>query len=451
MAMPASLPGNILSRAVRAILEAGDTEEQRWRKSLLLGSSAVLITAGLLWGGLYLAYGEPVAGSIPIGYSLVSLLSFGLYLVTRNYPLYRNIQLAIVLVLPFLLMVALGGFVNSSAVILWSVLAPFGALLFSEFRQAPRWMVVYLVLVLFGGILHPYARESNNLPPSVIVPIFYVLNIAAVSGIAFVLLYSFVRERDRAFRLLQAEQARADQLLINVLPKEIASVLKAENRTIAESFDEASVLFADIVGSTPLFAELEPAEAVDWLNEIFSMFDRLVEKYGLEKIRTIGDNYMVASGVPRPRGDHALAIAGLALEMVGALERLPARSGRRVEFRIGINSGPLVAGVIGRTKFHYDLWGDTVNTASRMEAYGEPGKIHITRATYDLLKQEFECVSRGVLSVKGKGEMETWFLLGRRAGRPPSAAAGPTVPVADSRNSVILRGSYPTPKEGNEW
>jgi len=414
MRFQATLGGNYLSRVMQALFEAGDTEDQRLRKSLLVGASSLTLLAGFLWGALYLAFDEPIAGSIPIVYSLVSLSSLGVFRLTRNYSLYRSIQLAIVLLLPFLVMVALGGFVNSSAVVLWSVLGPFGALLFSETRQAPRWMIVYLALVLTGGFLQPYARATNNLPPSVIVPVFFVLNIAAVTGIAFGLLYYFVRERDRAFMLLQLEQDRSERLLLNVLPKEIAPILKVEERTIAESFEAASVLFADIVGSTPLFAELEPAEAVDWLNETFSMFDRLVEKYGLEKIRTIGDNYMVASGVPRPRPDHALAIAQLALEMVGQVEGLPARNGRRIDFRLGINSGPLVAGVIGKTKFHYDLWGDTVNTASRMESHGEAGKVHITRSTYELLKEDFHCTPRGMVLIKGKGEMETWFLVGRK-------------------------------------
>ena len=190
----------------------------------------------------------------------------------------------------------------------------------------------------------------------------------------------------------------------------IAGRLKESSETIADGFSEVTVLFADIVGSTPLFSTLEPAEAVDWLNEVFTMFDGLVEKYGLEKIRTIGDNYMVASGVPLPRADHAQAMAHFALDMVRGVEKLPPRHGKRLAFRVGINSGPLVAGVIGQSKFHYDLRGDTVNTASRMESQGEAGKVHITGATYDLIKEEFECVSRGTIPIKGKGEMETWFL-----------------------------------------
>src|SRR5690606_5045740 len=164
---------------------------------------------------------------------------------------------------------------------------------------------------------------------------------------------------------------------------------------------------------------------VDWLHEVFTLFDRLVEKHEVEKIRTIGDNYMVVSGAPTPRPNHAQRLAALALDMVEGLNELPDRSGKRLAFRLGINSGPMVAGVIGQTKFHYDVWGDTVNTASRMESHGEAGKVHITRSTYELLKDEFECVYRGQIPVKGKGDMDTWYVVGRaNHANPDGATAG---------------------------
>jgi adenylate cyclase len=157
---------------------------------------------------------------------------------------------------------------------------------------------------------------------------------------------------------------------------------------------------------------MKPVEVVDWLNEVFSMFDHLIDKYGVEKIRTIGDNYMVASGVPSPRIDHAKAIAALALDMLDGLEDIPERNGKRINFRLGINSGPVVAGVIGKSKFQYDLWGDTVNVASRMESHGKPGKVQISAATYALIKDDFDCEYRGTIQIKGKQELETWFLVG---------------------------------------
>jgi class 3 adenylate cyclase len=213
---------------------------------------------------------------------------------------------------------------------------------------------------------------------------------------------------------LELERARSESLLLNILPPEIAQILKENPGTIAQRFDQASVLFADMVGFTPLSAEMTPEEMVELLNTIYSFYDSLIDKFGLEKIRTIGDNYMVASGVPRPRPDHAKALARMALEMRDYFNDADQLAIEGLNFRIGINSGPLVAGVIGHKKFQYDIWGPTVNTASRMESQGLPGKVQITQATYELLKDEFVCEPRGTLEVKGVGDLETWFLLGVR-------------------------------------
>jgi guanylate cyclase len=205
-------------------------------------------------------------------------------------------------------------------------------------------------------------------------------------------------------------QQKSEALLLNILPKEIAAILKHESRTIADHYDEASVMFADMVGFTPLSAELAPVEMVDLLNEIFSYFDSLLDKYNVEKIRTIGDNYMAACGLPLRRPDHAQALVCMALEMREYVAAHTFLNGRRLNFRIGINSGPMIAGVIGRRKFVYDVWGDAVNVASRMESHGQSGTIQITRTTYELVKDEFICEPRGSVNVKGKGEMEVWFV-----------------------------------------
>jgi guanylate cyclase len=382
----------------------------------------MFILAGAVWGVAYIALGELWPGLIPFSYAIFSFLSLVVFAFTRRYQTFRFSQLLLILLLPFLLQAALGGFVNSSAVVLWSLICPFGALLFDEPRRAPRWFVAYLGLLVASGVIQPYLRVANNLPPDAVF-FFFVANIGGVSLIAFILLYSFVVQKHVALRLLRIEQEKSEHLLLNILPKEIAAILKDENRTIADQFDGASILFADMVNFTPMSASMAPTEMVDLLNGVFSYFDSLVEKYDVEKIRTIGDSYMVAAGVPRPQRNHAKALASMALEMQAYLHTDPVCVSRKMDFRIGINSGPVVAGVIGRKKFIYDLWGDAVNTASRMESHGTPGKIQITRETYQLVKDEFVCESRGRLMVKGKGEMETWYLVGARASDPVSQHA----------------------------
>ncbi len=213
---------------------------------------------------------------------------------------------------------------------------------------------------------------------------------------------------------LDEERAESERLLLNILPAPIAERLKEGPGVIAERFDHVSVLFADIVGFTPLSQELSADEMVEWLNGVYSAFDAFVVKRGVEKIRTIGDNYMVASGVPFPRQDHAQAVTELALDMIGFIETMEPVGKHKPTFRIGINSGSVVGGVIGTHKFQYDIWGDSVNTAARMESHGAPGRIHVSDQTYSLIKDNFECELHGVIPVKGKGDMQTWFVLGRR-------------------------------------
>jgi len=211
---------------------------------------------------------------------------------------------------------------------------------------------------------------------------------------------------------IQAQRDQSDKLLFNVLPERIAEKLKQSNETIAEEFSSASVLFADIVNFTSISARFDPLEIVDMLKELFSHFDELVDKYSVEKIQVAGDGYMVAAGVPTTRKNHAIVLAHLALDMLKYVKEEEFLGGKHpIEIRIGLNSGPLIGGVIGRKKFVYALWGDMVNTASRMESHGTSGKIQITRATYELVKDNFECEYVGEIAVKGKGRMEAWYLI----------------------------------------
>ncbi|MBI4670908.1 MAG: adenylate/guanylate cyclase domain-containing protein [Chloroflexi bacterium] len=401
----------VIARAASVAAEPRDTDELRLQKTMLVTASAMFIVAGAIWGLAYFALGEYLAGSIPFGYAVFSTLSVLAFARLRHYHLFRFTQLLLILLLPFLLQLTLGGFINSSAVILWSIICPVGALVFGGPRSAVRWFLAYVALVVLSGWLEANLRASNHLRPELII-LFFVMNIAAISAILFAILAFFISQKDYAFKLLALEQEKSENLLLNILPKEIAPILKNHPGTIAEHYDGASILCADIVNFTPWSVELPPKEMVEMLNEIFSYFDSLLDQYGVGKIRTIGDNYMAASGVPTPRPDHAQALARMALDMSAYIQSRPPRNGKRLDFRIGINSGPVIAGVIGKRKFVYDLWGDPVNTASRMESNGAPGKIQTTRDTYELIKEEFVCAPRGRIAIKGKGEMETWYLTG---------------------------------------
>ncbi len=399
--------------------DAADSEDTRLQKSMLVFASLMMATLAIGWASIYFAFREYAAGAIPFCYSMLSFLSLGRFAITRQYAFYRVSQLVLPLLLPFFLMLALGGYVSSSGVILWSLSSPLGALLFVGRRQATGWFLAYLGLVVLGAFLEPFGRASN-LPP-VVLTIFYVMNIGCVSIFTFVLLQYFLGQKEATLNLLSLEEAKSERLLLNILPADIASILKNEERVIADRYENASILFADVVNFTPMSAGMLPEELVGLLNEVFSYFDSLAEKYGLEKIKTIGDCYMVAAGVPRPRSDHAHVLTCMALEMRDYVARNEFR-GKRLVFRIGINSGPVVAGVIGRKKFIYDLWGDTVNTASRMESHGSAGAIQVTEATYECIRNDFVCECRGLIDVKGKGKMNVWHVLEQKAYAASSAS-----------------------------
>ncbi len=234
-----------------------------------------------------------------------------------------------------------------------------------------------------------------------------------------------VRTLQQTLKKLTVEQEKSERLLLNILPAAIANRLKQDSRAIADGFSEATVLFADIVGFTELSSHLPPQELVGLLNQIFSRFDTLAEKHGLEKIKTIGDAYMVVGGLPNPRTDHAAAVAAMALDMQSAIRTMNAEFSHPLNIRIGINSGPVIAGVIGIKKFIYDLWGDTVNIASRMESHGQAGEIQVSEATYQALQSTpnvtYEFVDRGLIAVKGKGDMRTYWLKNRQlaSSNPP--------------------------------
>ncbi len=404
-------------------VDARDSDETALRKRVAVALFGGTLPLTIAWSAIYLAVGAPRAAAIPAFYSVLTPINTLIFARTRNLGIYRFTQLLVVLILPWLVMISLGGFRPSSVVVVWAALSPLGSLLIDDLRRTLLWIAGFFALLVVGAIVDPYLTPAHL--PETFVTWFFVLNVGAVISITFGLLYYFVDRRNFF-------QQRSEMLLLNILPREISEALKAAPRTIADQYPEASILFADVVEFTPMAAGMTPLQLVDLLNDVFQCFDALVDKYDLEKIKTIGDCYMVASGVPRSRPDHAIALVELALDMQTAIAERRF-GGRQLAFRIGINSGPVVAGVIGRKKFIYDLWGEAVNLASRMESHGRSQSVQITRKTYELIKDFFDCEALGSIDVKGAGPTEAWRVLCRKpvggqggvalsAGRDPKAS-----------------------------
>jgi class 3 adenylate cyclase len=267
-----------------------------------------------------------------------------------------------------------------------------------------RWALLVAAWYGAGPLIYRIWADSEPLPQ--------ILS-DSVPDLALFAAVLLLGEAVRSRRALDLERQKSERLLLNMVPASIAARLKQTQDVIADAFDEVTVLFADLVDFTPRSQQIAPAQVVQFLNELFSVFDQLAQRHGLEKIKTIGDAYMVAGGLPDPRPDHAQAAAEMALAMREEVARRADPSGRPLQVRIGIDTGPVVAGVIGTSKYSYDLWGDTVNTASRMESDGVAGCIQVTARTFRRLRDSYRFQRRGSIPVKGKGEMVTYFLLGR--------------------------------------
>jgi class 3 adenylate cyclase len=408
MSVPAAPASHrFLERLAFLGIDRTDPDELQLQKVTLTLASITVTVLAVIWVGVYLALGLLVSAAIPFSYQIVSIASLAVFARTRDYRFFRWSQLALMIGLPFLLQWSLGGFVASSAVSLWALVAAFGALFFYSAGTAIPWFIVFLMLTGVSGLLEPSLSRSPALIPPAVQTAFFVLNIGGVALTAYLLLQYALRTRDAAL-------ASSERLLLNILPRSIADRLKREEGLIATAHADVTVLFADIVDFTPFVERTEPTRVVAVLDEIFSAFDRLAQRHGLEKIKTIGDAYMVAAGLPEPRADHAEAMAEMALEMQADLARLGESLGLDLAIRVGLDTGSVIAGVIGRHKFIYDLWGDTVNTASRMESSGLPGRIQVTAATYERLRTRYRFEERGEIDIKGKGRMAAYLLVGRR-------------------------------------
>ena len=411
-----------------------DDAETRLKKSLLIFATGLVSLGSMLWLFLYWQMGPRFSSTAPFAFQLLLVSNLVFFLKSGNFNFFRYSQLALFLFMPFVVQWSIGNFITASGISLWGLLAPIGAVLFFGVRESAAWFFAYIFLTALSGFFDYFLADSiaagTPTVPIRVSVFFFALNFAAVSTIVYLLLRYSTQEKAKAqasleetHRLLLGEQERSERLLLNILPGPIAERLKNEKQTIADGFADVTVMFVDIVNFTRLAEGMTPQEVFAMLNRIFSSFDELAEKYGMEKIKTIGDAYMVAGGLNNDEGNYTRAIAELAVAMRDLLRDDIEVNSLRLEVRIGIGTGPVVAGVVGKKKFIYDLWGDTVNLASRITSEGVPGMVHVDETTYRRLARDFTFQGPQVIHLKGKGNTPVYRLVGPLKDPSPAAAA----------------------------
>ncbi len=399
-----------------------DPPEERLGKIVLgiMVAAESLVSAFWIFAFSELGDGYAVMAIFPYAYIVISYASLLVFYHFKRFEYFTFTQLSMLLVMPFFMQWIIGGFAASSGIAIWGVLAPVGALMILGTRQSTAWFALFFGLTAFSWFMNDMFAGFALPIPKHTQMLFFLANVGGVASILYLVMRYFESQKERVMRELDKkniallmEQDRSDRLLLNILPQSVADRLKQSPQRIADRFESVTIMFADLVDFTRISSGMAPDDLVELLGQVFSRFDELVEKHGVEKIKTIGDAYMVVSGAPEARADHAEAIASLALDMQQALIELSASCGHMLMMRIGINSGPVIAGVIGSSKFSYDLWGDTVNMASRMEHYGLANVIQVTEATYQILQNKFRFEKREPITVKGKGKVQSYLLLGR--------------------------------------
>lgn len=423
---PTTAPASLLARLRSGGIRPEDSADERLNKSLLVLATGLVCVASTLWLAVYWSLGPRLSATLPFVYQLLLAGNLAVFLYRGNFRSFRATQLGLFLFAPFAAQWAIGNFITASGILLWGLLAPIGAILCIGARESLAWFFAYAFLVALTGFFDYYLADAatyrNALVPVETSVVFFALNFLAVSSIVFMLLRFAIEQKQiiarrlaEAHALLEQEQALSERLLLNILPGPVARRLKENEKNIADGFADVSVMFADIVNFTQVAAGMTPAQVFSMLNRVFSRFDEQAEARGLEKIKTIGDAYMVAGGLNSDNADYTAAIADLALEMRDWLRNQTTGTGVLLDLRIGIGTGPVVAGVVGKKKFIYDLWGDTVNLASRITTEGVPGMVQVDTATYLRLRSRYDFHPPQTLYLKGKGDTVVYRLIGRRA------------------------------------
>jgi len=380
--------------------EPSDDDDFRLRKRIGVLVGYVTVVAPL--GAPVIGQGSLISLALAFSLSGVSIANLVALARTRRFDRYVNVLLAVGALFTLGASVVSGGLAGGAGMV-WAFLGPVYALLALGPRRATAWFVVFIVFLLIAVATDPWVSSHVALPPYTIRLVSYAQNIGVPLGITFFLLrYTDLRRR--------AAEARSEELLTNAIPVSIAGRLKHGDTRIADLYPDTTILFMDLAGFTEWAGRTDPSQVVGFLDDLFSRFDALAAECGVEKIKTIGDSYMAVAGAPQPNAEHARAAMTLAQGMLGALADARRDLGQPLEARIGLASGPVVGGVIGQKRILFDLWGDTVNLASRMESSGVPGRIQVAPSTHALLSDEFDWEERQGVEVKGMGEMTTYLL-----------------------------------------
>ena len=399
-------------------------QEDKLHRDLLIFASAFMNLAVVLWLAIYWIMGLHFSTTVPLTYQVISVASLAHFLKYKNFEIFRFIQLSLFLFAPFIMQWSIGSSVTASGVMLWALLAPIGALVVKGWRDSIPWFIAYMMMTVVSGFFDYYLGSGNDGGVEMkTIGFFFALNFAAMSSIIYFLVRYFVVEMDKIrsqldqqHQLLAEEQKKSERVLLNVLPSSIAQRLKNHQGLIADGHADVTVMFADLVNFTQLTESLSPEQMVGLLNTIFSGFDQLCEKYGVEKIKTIGDAYMAVGGLNHDSADYTNDIADMALEMRSFVTNHPELSGFNLDIHSGIATGPVVAGVIGTKRFIYDLWGDTVNVASRLTDEAVEGVIQVDKTTYNRIRYGYAFEPPATITVKGKGEMVMYRLTARLSG-----------------------------------
>ena len=395
--------------------------EEKLSGDMLMLTTAFMMCAAALWLAVYWSMGYQYSTAIPLIFQALSVLTITLWWKLKRLYTFAIIQLGLILFTPFAMQWSIGNFVNASGVSLWGLMAPVGAVTVLGTRQSVPWFFAWLFMTVMAGVFDYLL--SGSAPSKVdlqTVAVFFVLNFAAISVMIYSLLWYFASEKqklrqqvDAQHEEIRVEKDRSERLLLNILPPAIAERLKRNEVNIAQGHADVTVMFADIVGFTRMTEELSPVETVKILNDVFSIFDDIADRFRVEKIKTIGDAYMACAGLDTGAQIHyADAVANMAIEMQRKVDEYRRRTGERLQVRIGIGTGPVVAGVIGKKKFIYDMWGDTVNVAFRLAADAPPDTIQVDLMTHRRLYNRFRFDPAQEVEIKGKGRMQVFQLNG---------------------------------------